>query len=166
MIATDTTTIRPLTLEELPRCVYSARAFHAEKQLPGKLVPDVFLKNWTTFLTSCTAVILGLFHEDKLVGGIGGMITPDLSDGRIAATEMFWYMLPEHRGGMNAFKLIDAFEAWAHEQGAEEFRMVHMLEPDEDPSTVSLGPIYKRRKYRPLEVAYYKPNPKRSAPCL
>ena len=166
MIETPTTTeIRAVTIAQLPLCVEHARAFHREKQLPGDLIPSVFLKNWETFLSSYPAVVLGLWVGDEIAGALAAMITPDLSDGRITATEMFWYQRPEYRLGLDAFKLIDAFESWGDEHGAVEFRLVHMLMPNEDPSTVRLAPIYKRRKYQPLEVGYYKPNPKRSHPC-
>lgn len=153
--------VRALTIEELPICVEHAKAFHIEKQLPGSLVPDVFLKNWTSFLTNYPSVVLGLWIEGEIAGALAALVTPDLSDGRITATEMFWYQRPEYRSGLNAFKLIDAFEDWGHEQGAVEFRLMHMLMPNEDPATVRLAPIYKRRKYRPLEVGYYKLNPRR-----
>lgn len=154
--------VRPVTIAQLPLCVEHARAFHVEKQLPGELIPAVFLKNWETFLRSYPAVVLGLWVGDDIAGALAAMITPDLSDGRMTVTEMFWYQRPEYRLGLDAFKLIDAFEAWGHEQGAVEFRLMHMLMPNEDPATVRLAPIYRRRKYRPLEVGYYKPNPRRT----
>lgn len=163
MLTADATTLlKPITLAELPLCVDGARAFYVEKKLPGDFHPDVFLANWHRFLSAMTATVIGLWESERPVGALGAMVTPDLLDGRLTATEMFWYLDPTHRHGLDAFRLIDAFEAWGDAQGAVEFRMLHMLEPNEDPAAVRLAPIYKRRKYRPLEVGYYKPNPKRS----
>lgn len=151
-------TIRALTVDELPLCEPFARGFYQEKQLPGEFSMDVFLKNWTLFLTSYPATLLTLWEGKDLLGGLGAMVTPDLFDGHLAATELFWYLKPEARHGLGAFQLVDAFEAWGHEHGAVEFRLAHMLMPGEDPATVRLAPIYRRRKYRALEVSYIKAN--------
>lgn len=147
-----------LTVAQLHLCEPFARGFYAEKQLPGVFSMDVFLKNWTLFLTTYPATILTLWEGPELLGGLGAMITPDLFDGHMAATELFWYMKPDARHGLGAFKLVDAFEAWGNSKGATEFRIAHMLMPGEDPAKVRLAPIYKRRKYRALEVSYIKSN--------
>lgn len=150
-------TVRPLTVAELPLCESFALGFHAEKQLPGAFAMDVFLRNWTLFLTQYPSVILTLWKGEELLGGLGAMVMPDLSDGRLTATEMFWYVRPEARHGRGAFALVYAFEDWGASKGAVEFRIVHMLLPGEDPATVRLAPIYKRWGYRALEVSYVKP---------
>lgn len=156
MIAEHTMTIRPLTVEELPGCVPFAQAFHTELQLPGTLIPEVFVRNWTMFLTQYPAVVLSLWHDDQLRGGLGAMIVPDLLDGRLTATEMFWFVTPEARHGLDAWKLVEAFEAWGDAHFVDEYRVAHMLLPGEDPGTVRLAPLYKRKHYRPLEVSWIK----------
>lgn len=153
-----TLTIRPLTIDELPLCESFARGFFEEKQLPGTFSMDVFIRNWTAFLTQYQATILTLWDGAELLGGLGAMVTPDLFDGRLTATEMFWYMKPSARHGLGAFQLVDAFEAWGNRMGVAEFRLAHMLMPGEDPATIRLAPIYRRRKYRALDVSYIKPN--------
>lgn len=150
-------TIRALTLEELPLCETFGRAFHAEKQLDGDFLMDTFLRNWTMILTTLHGTILGLWSDERLMGGLGAMIAPDLSDDRRTATEMFWYVTPEARHGRDAFRLLDAYEVWAREQGAVECRITHLLMPGEDPAHVRLGPIYRRKAYRAVEVNYVKP---------
>lgn len=149
-------TIRPLTVEELPLCEPFAKEFHEEKQLPGGLDMAVFLRNWTLFLTHHSAVMLSMWQGDRLVGGLGAMIVPDLSDGRLTASEMFWYVTKDARNGRDAWKLVEAFEQWGDLHGVEEYRIGHLLLPGEDPSTVRLGPIYKRKGYRALDVSYVK----------
>lgn len=149
-------TIRPLTVEELPLCERFAREFHEEKQLAGRLDMAVFLRNWTCFLTDHPAVLLSLWHEDRLVGGLGAMVVPDLSDGRLTASELFWYVTKGARKGLDAWKLVDAFESWGDLHGVEEYRLSHLLLPGEDPATVRLAPIYRRKQYRALDVGYVK----------
>jgi len=148
--------IRRLTVEDLPCCEPFARAFHAEKQLAGAFTLSVFLQNWTTFLTERRAVIFGLWENTQLVGGLGAIIMPDLSDGRLTAQEMFWYVTPDARHGLEAWKLVDAFESWGADHGVEEYRLAHLLLPNEDPASVRLAPLYRRKKYRALEVHYVK----------
>lgn len=153
---TEAATIRPLTVEELPLCEQFALEFHEETQLPGRFSLSVFLANWTRFLSGYPAVLLSLWHGEALVGGLGAMVVPDLSDGRLTATELFWYVTKDARKGRDAWKLVEAFEAWGAEKQVEEYRLVHLLLPGEDPATVRLAPIYKRKGYRPLEVGYTK----------
>lgn len=151
-------TIRHLTVTELPLCESFARGFFEEKKLPGEFCLDIFIMNWTAFLTKHPATILTLWDGPDLLGGLGAMIVPDLFDGRLTATEMFWYLKPQARHGLGSFKLVDEFEVWGDRHGATEFRIAHMLMPGESPAAVRLAPIYKRKKYRALEVSYIKPN--------
>lgn len=145
--------IRPLTIEELPQCIPFGQAFHQEMQLPGRFLPEEFLKNWTFFLQHYTAVILTLWKDETLAGGLGGMVTPDLLDGRLLATEFFWFMDPAHRTGTGAIRLLHAYEAWAKEKGATEVRMVHLVGNHDD----QLGRIYQKLGYGLIELNYRKP---------
>lgn len=146
-------TIAPLALTQLRRCVPFAQRFHAEMKLPGQLLETVWLKNWTTFLTSYNATIHALWKGEELIGGLGGMIVPDLLDGRLTASELFWFMHPDHRGGTGALRLLARYEQWAAEQGAVEVRMVHLVGHHDQ----QLQRIYEKRGYTCLEMCYWKP---------
>lgn len=147
--------IRPLTVEELPLCVRFGQAFMTEKQVPGEFSPEAFLKNWTLFLSAYPAVIFGLWDDKELIGGIGGMIFPDLNTGTPCAIEFFWYVDPAHRNTLGAARLPLTYKKWAKEHGAKRFRMVHLLEEGEDPKAVKLDRFYqKTMKLRPIEVCF------------
>lgn len=152
-VAMTPVVIRPLRVEELPLCVSGAEGFHREFQLPGRLIPEVFIRNWTTFLTQYTATILTAWQEERLLGGLGALVHPDLNDGRVVATEMFWYVMPEARGGRTAVRLLKAFIVWG-ESHAEETRLAHMLNGTHD---AQLDRLYKKLGFRPLEMGYYRP---------
>ena len=154
MIATETMQIRALTVQELPKCLPLGAAFMAEKQVPGTFSGDVFVKNWTSFLTQFPAVIFGLWKDTELIGGIGGMVFPDLNTGVPAAIEFFWYVGTEHRNTIWSVKLVLRFRKWGRDRGAQRFRMIHLLEPGEDPSTVKLAGFYQKLGLRPIEVSY------------
>lgn len=149
-------TFRRLTVDELPLCEPFAKEFYEEKLLPGAFDPERFLRTWTTFLTTQTAAIFTMWHDETLVGGLGAIILPDLNDGRMTATEMFWYVTKEARQGLDAWKLVEQFEDWGEEHLVDEYRMTHILLPNEDPATVRLAPMYRRKKYTAIEVNYRK----------
>ncbi len=145
--------IRPLTIDEIPLCAPFGQKFHAEMGLPGAFIPDVFTGMWRFFLKEHTAVILSLWKDDVLTGGLGGMISPDPLDARLMATEFFWFMDPTHRNGTGGMRLLTAFEAWAKEKGAVEVRMVHLIGKHD----VQLGRVYEKRGYHLIEMCYRKP---------
>lgn len=147
--------IRPLTIEELPRCAPFGEAFHAEKQVPGAFSIDAFVKNWTVFLTQYKAVLLGLWDGEKLVGGLGGMVVPDLTTAVPTATEFLLFIDPAYRTGSGFIRLVDQFRAFGKANGAVRLRMELLLADGEDPFAPRLGTVYRRRwKLRPVEVGY------------
>lgn len=62
------------------------------------------------------------------------------------ASELVWWVDPEHRAGRTGVALLKAFEQWAEDHGATH---VQMVAPDE-----KVGAFYARRKYTRLEIAY------------
>lgn len=150
-------TVRPLTVRELPLCEGFAREFYAEKQIPGAFDMQKFLNTWTFFLTTYHAAVFTLWRDETLIGGLGATITPDLYDGRLTATELFWFVTKEERKGSGAWLLVEAFEAWALEQHAVELRLAFLLTDMADQENpLRLLPIYKRKKYRPADVTCIK----------
>ena len=143
--------IRPLTIDELPLCVPFAQEFHEELKLPGKMIPEIFMKNWTTFLTTYPSVILSLWKEEVLLGGLGAMIVPDLFDGRLCGHEMFIFIRKSERGGSGFLRLLKAFRAWWIERGAVEGRLAHMEHAETDEA---LDRLYRKLGYRPIERSY------------
>ena len=148
------TMIRPLHRDELPLCVPFAQAFHREFQIPGELIPRVWLANWGVFLNRYPAVILSRWVEGVLVGGLGAMVIPDLCDGRLCGQEMFWFVHPEYRGGLEALELVKYFEAWAATQGAVEARLSHLHGGLHDDVLQRL--YTKRWHYRKMETSFVK----------
>ena len=151
--------IRPLTLDELPLCEPFACAFHEELALPGVFSMASFLQNWTFFLTTpgYESVIFGLFADKQLIGGLGALMAPDLNTGDLEANEFFWFVAKEYRQGAGALRLVKAFEDWGDAHDARGFRMVHLLS---GLNAERFPKIYEHMKYRPIEVAHRKPNPR------
>lgn len=149
-----TPTIRPLRADELPQCCVHGKAFHAEFQLAGEFIPDVFLRNWRMFYDRGLGCVFALWHDDHLVGGLGGLLAPDLFDDRLCAHEIFWFIDRAYRQGRGALRLLDAYETWAFEHGAVEVRLVYLNGGEHDEG---LHRCYARRGYKIRETGWYKP---------
>lgn len=147
------TSIRPLKPHEIHLCVPFGEQFHQELQLAGQFLPQCFVDNWLLFLASYPSTILGLWQDEDLIGGLGGMIAPDLYDGRLYAQEFFWFIGQTHRRGTGALRLLRAFEQWAIDRQATELRMVHLVGAQE----TALETLYEKLGYAKVEVCYRKP---------
>lgn len=152
----STQTIVPLRAHELHLCVPFGHEFHSELNLPGEFIPDCFVNTWLGFLSSFPSVILGMWKEGALVGGIGGIVAPDLYDGRLYAQELFWFVGKAYRHGSGAIRLIKEFEQWALSKRAVEVRMSAFAGPESD----HIRAVYEKLGYAKLEVGYYKVLPK------
>lgn len=151
---TSVMTIRPLMLDEIYLCVPFGYLFHDEKKVPGTFNPEVFMKNWTLFINSGNGTIFGLWKGDELIGGLGGYIFPDITTGESVANEFFWFVQKEDRKGSWPLRLRETYKSWAKERGAIRHRLVHLLEPNETPSTVRLAHVYRRWGMTPIEVVF------------
>lgn len=162
MIQTSCTTIRCLAPWEIDLCIPCGHAFYREMGLIGAFVPAVFVQTWQTLFRTIPSDILSLWHDETLIGAFGVTLLPDLMDGRLTATEMFWYIDPAHRKGTGALRLLRAFEDWADEHHAVECRLTHLLTAGEqtgDPTEVALARVYRRLGYAPTEVSWHKALP-------
>ena len=160
MTPTSHLTIRPLAPWEIDLCIPSGYAFYREMGLSGTFVPAVFVQTWQTLFRTMPSDILSLWDDETLIGAFGVTLLPDLMDGRLTATEMFWYIDPAYRNGTGALRLLRAFEAWAEAHHAVECRLTHLLTTGEqtgDPTEVALARLYRRLGYVPLEVSWRKP---------
>jgi hypothetical protein len=147
------TQIRQLSRVELPLCVPFGRDFHREFNLPGDFKPSVFLRNWQTFYDRYEAAVIGLWDGPRLVGGLGCMMVPDLSDGRLCGQEMFWFVDPAHRKGSAPLRLLTEYGKWVEAHGSSEARLVHLCGGVNDER---LDKLYRRMGYKPVEVCYRK----------
>jgi hypothetical protein len=144
--------IRPLTIDELPLCVAFGRQFFEEFHLRGVFNPAHFLTTWSGFFWSVPSVVLGLYRDDELVGGMGAIVSPDMFTGDQVATELFWYIGESHRAGTGALRLLGAFEEWGRRQSVDELRISHFKMKNGD----KLQKLYEHRGYVLLEQGYQK----------
>lgn len=126
--------------------------FVEEGKLPGSFRPEFFRKTWGLIFKMGMGAIWKLEIDGKLAGGFGGMIHPDMNDGELVAQEAFWYVIKEHRGGMQGVRLKHAFEDWAAMKGAKRILMTHL----KCSMPEKLKAFYERQGYREMETTYVK----------
>lgn len=96
------------------------------------------------FLTSDGKVCI--LYAD--IGMIAGLVNPFVFGDDLVATEIAWWIEPEHRGNHVGVDLLNAFEGWAKDVGCS---LVTMISLDD-----RLGAYYERTGYKLYERAYMK----------
>jgi hypothetical protein len=132
--------VRPATLDDLPRLMGWAGEFLSYHPLTSQFPRD---------LAAVEAMLRRMIEgEDAALlmhdrGAIGGIIAPlwCSPDVRVA-NELFWW------SESNGLSLMKAFEAWAHDNGAQVVNMVMIV------GRRDVSPIYDRAGYLPVELSY------------
>lgn len=67
------------------------------------------------------------YKGDVCIGFVAAIVDSFFFSDYVRATDLGFYILPEHRGGRAAFDLLKAIEAWSKEQGVSELYMGHSV---------------------------------------
>jgi GNAT superfamily N-acetyltransferase len=67
------------------------------------------------------------FKDEKCIGFVAAVVNEFFFSEYERATDLGFYILPEHRGGSIAFKLLREIENWAKEMGVKEIFMGHSV---------------------------------------
>ena len=97
-------------------------------------------------LASDMGAVFVVEQQDTVVGMIGLLLFENPITGELTASELFWWVEPEHRG--HGVRLLKRGEQWARASGAQK---IHMIAP-----TPAVGHLYERLGYGYLEAAYQK----------
>jgi len=130
-----------LFLEESPYRSYPRELHKIEALIGSFLVGDL----------SKTCVLA--IYKDKPIGMIAGNISETLFSHHLVASEVVWWIDPDHRRKSKAaLELLGAFEYWARINKASYVQMQCLSGLNED----GVGRIYKRLGYNQNEIAYVK----------
>lgn len=138
-------TVRPAVAADVPRIVEMGVRFVAESEYwkLGTANPDKIAVLALSLIESG-----GLFvAEDAsgIVGMLGGCLMDHPMLDSLVASELAWWVEPDHRGTAGA-RLLSAFAAWARERGAN---ALHMVAPN-----VRVAMHYKRLGYFEMETSF------------
>lgn len=125
-----------------------AKQFHAESNLGATFHPEACLANWRSLRFRAA---IGMFTEKgELVGVLAGFLAPQFMTGVLLAQEMFWYVKPEHRGGLTGIRMFNEFEKWAQEKKAFGIVMASLTQGE------GVAELYKKRGYVHIESHHLK----------
>ena len=106
-----------------------------------------YLNQWQKFLDINIGVLYYLAYNGKVVGGIGGILAPDIFNGKINLVELFWYVTPKHRrAGLLLYKAMKNHAC--DDPKIKRFAMVHM----EKSMPEKLKTFYQSEGFRLLET--------------
>jgi hypothetical protein len=133
-------------------CYGLCAAQNKEGLLVGTFVPEIFKRNWKTFIEEGDGTLIGLYTGDSLCGLLGGLTTCDSQTGSIVARVLFYYIRRDVRTASSALTLFRAFQQWAAERGAEAL----CLCVPENSSRIRLEPFLKSSGFRASRIIYTK----------
>lgn len=137
----------------LPQLQKLGDAFVKESGATTKFDIDQFTKSMDLPLTMGIAGLWVIETEDnEIVGVLGGLCTPMFFSEEKVAIEAFWYVREDHRHGTGGFRLLEEFERWAKNVGAQYVHLAFMnkIHPEK------MSEFYERRGYTKLETIYRK----------
>jgi hypothetical protein len=137
--------IRSATIEDRAAVVGLLKEFHASIGAEFLFDPVRFDALFRNHLAAGLVLILGVRPHGVLMAAVAdhpyGM-------GRMAQ-ETFWYVRDDARG-RHALPMIDAYEAWAVDQGCVAVEMTSLAAND-------VSALYRRRGFHPVETHFLKP---------
>lgn len=144
--------VRRATSDDLPRLLEMGARFARETVYRDHLQADpARIKALAEQLVAGvagqgSAVWVAQDPAGGIVGMIGMFVYEHPLSGERIASEVFWWVDPEHRRGGHALRLLESAEKWARWSNAT---TLYMIAPTPD-----VARIYERRGYAQLETTY------------
>lgn len=115
------TLIRDATPDDLDLLMDIAQAMHQESPRFSKLAfSEAKVLQLYVGLMELPNGLLAVAEKDGVVvGGVAGIVTEHWFSTDLTANEFAVFILPEHRGGMTAARLVQHYVQWAKAQGAK-----------------------------------------------
>lgn len=144
--------VRPATSDDIPRMVELGELFFNEAGL-NRLFPYDPVSAAQTFagmIDNLDAAVFLLESDSRVVGGIGGLISPHYCNYAVRVmSEFFWWVEPASRGSQDAVRLAVVMETWARRRGAAVGDWAALKS-----SPPSVDRFYQKRGYNPAETHY------------
>lgn len=110
--------IRTAHAGDLPALIALGKSMHEESRFRELRFNEskvaVFFEN----LINGGGCIFVAEKNGEIIGGFAGYANAHYFSDDVVASDIALFILPEHRGGLTAFRLIKAFCAWAKFRGA------------------------------------------------
>lgn len=146
--------IRRLQPWEISDIIPVAKAFYEQTKLGSPFDEHFFAENLHTLSAQGRLFVSAKVSNGAIVGSLVGMLVLNMMSGELMAQELFWYVMPEHRGGIDGIRMLADFEKWASEVCATQIIMANFhLEQTSDP----VAALYEKRGFTSIETHHIKP---------
>lgn len=115
--------IRPATIDDIPRIVDLGKMLHQESRYAPISFNEEKVATLMRYLIEKDGVVFVAEVDGEIVGGIAGAITEFWFSSETQAFDYSFFLAPEARHGMQAVRLMSAFENWARIHGARQIDM-------------------------------------------
>lgn len=142
--------IRPATFDDIPEMVKMSKDFCEAAQMPFDRSSTVrFMHNNIAAWDKLFLVVPGIVPFLK--GMLIGLSVPWAADENcIIATELCWWVKPEHRKTRVAKELLEGFISWGKATGAKRIQMASLDLLDGE----RVGKIYEKLGFKAFEREY------------
>lgn len=115
------TTIRPATYDDLDILLDLSAAMHKESPRFSRIEFSMakMLSLFITLIDSESGLVLVADRDGAVVGAVAAMVCAHWMSDDIIANEYGVFILPQHRGGMTAARLVRSYIEWGKAKGAK-----------------------------------------------
>ena len=110
-------TTNEMPVDQLDTCCRLCAAQDKEGLLVGTFEPEIFRRNWETFIKEGDGAIIGLYDAGSLCGILGGVAACDSQTGSLIGKTLFYYIRKDVLTRSAALVLFAGFQRWAFAQG-------------------------------------------------
>jgi GNAT superfamily N-acetyltransferase len=144
--------IRQATMDDIESLLRMGRDFIGSSGIVGlKYSPGTLVALAHVLLDGGRSTILVADDAGAIVGMVGGVVGPSILDQtRIEATEFFWWVDEDARGGSAAPRMLGEFKDWAKSMGANVVRMAALEGKNHD----QVAALYTRLGYKRVETHF------------
>lgn len=118
--------ITELTDELLAELLPMGDEFCKEAGMQFPFNGQFFSALWRDLLKAGIGTLFVARQNDKVIGAIGLLITPDPFSGVAVGVESFWFVAKAYRGGISGIKLLSFAIDWAEELHLAKLVMAHL----------------------------------------
>jgi GNAT superfamily N-acetyltransferase len=141
-------TLKQATIEDNDNVLAMVKEYAYTSPYKDKVNKEALELLVKEFLVEKDKVVFYVVQDNLPIGFIAGAAVPFILGLDTIATEFAWWVHPDFRLNGVGLRLIDAFEAWAKEEGCS---MVALSSTDE-----GTGEVYTKRGYSLAEHTYMK----------
>lgn len=141
-----------IAIDQLDDCYVLCAAQNKDNLLVGTFEPEVFRRNWQTFIEDGDGTIIGLYAEHILCGVLGGLTVCDSQTGSLIGKTVFYYIRKDFLTRSAALLLFSEFQRWVFSKGA---RCVNLCVPC-NRFQLQLEQILTEHGYQSHTIVYHK----------